>query len=519
MGTNPTTRLGPKELALGFKVTPFDADQSLVSANAGARTRAFAVIHQARGGLQQRGRFENTRSAHRAALYNKYADRLEYNFDLSRSLVSFQANKAAPFYGWFKYREAFSSELVRYLLERFRPPSQSCPRLLDPFSGAGTALTTAAEMGWEATGIEVLPVGAAATRARLLAATVSQAAFCSHLKRLEDFDWKLHPPSRYFFPHLRITQSAFPPATEEALACFNVFLESIRNRSVRDLFRFACLSILEEVSYTRKDGQYLRWDSRSGRPLRSQFCKGPVREFRRALLEKLRAMLADINARGQAETFRRVRVVEGSCLEELPRLADSSFDLVVTSPPYCNRYDYTRTYAIELAFLGKGEGAVRALRQALLSCTVENKSKVSQLAADYLARGATARFEAGVSSFERCRALHEVLGLLKKARAEGNLNNNSIPNLVENYFFEMNLTIRELARVLARGGRVVMVNDNVQYSGEEVPVDLILSEFAEAAGLTVERIWVLPKGKGNSSQQMGAYGRSEVRKCVYVWSS
>ena len=29
--------------------------------------------------------------------------------------------------------------------------------------------------------------------------------------------------------------------------------------------------------------------------------------------------------------------------------------------------------------------------------------------------------------------------------------------------------------------------------------------------------WTLGRGKGNSSQQMGNYGRSELRKCVYVW--
>jgi hypothetical protein len=62
-----------------------------------------------------------------------------------------------------------------------------------------------------------------------------------------------------------------------------------------------------------------------------------------------------------------------------------------------------------------------------------------------------------------------------------------------------------------------MVNDNVRYGGEEIPVDLILSEFAEAFGFSTENIFVLPRGKGNSSQQMGNYGRTEIRKCVYVW--
>ena len=41
-------------------------------------------------------------------------------------------------------------------------------------------------------------------------------------------------------------------------------------------FWFACLSILEDISYTRKDGQYLRWDYRADRKLKSEFNKGDI---------------------------------------------------------------------------------------------------------------------------------------------------------------------------------------------------------------------------------------------------
>ena len=41
--------------------------------------------------------------------------------------------------------------------------------------------------------------------------------------------------------------------------------------------------------------------------------------------------------------------------------------------------------------------------------------------------------------------------------------------------------------------------------------------MAESFGLTTRHIWTLARDKGNSSQQMGEHGRSELRKCVYVW--
>src|SRR3954464_8080629 len=49
---------------------------------------------------------------HRDVLFNRFADRIAVNPYLDRKLVSYQADKEAPFYGWFKYREGFTSRLV-----------------------------------------------------------------------------------------------------------------------------------------------------------------------------------------------------------------------------------------------------------------------------------------------------------------------------------------------------------------------------------------------------------------------
>jgi hypothetical protein len=49
-----------------------------------------------------------------------------------------------------------------------------------------------------------------------------------------------------------------------------------------------------------------------------------------------------------------------------------------------------------------------------------------------------------------------------------------------------------------------------------VPVDLVLSEMAEEAGFVVKQILVA-RYKGNSSQQMGKFGRVPVRESVLLW--
>lgn len=456
----------------------------------------------------------------REALYLRYEDKLDVNPILTRQLVSFQANKKVPFYRWFKYKEAFSSELVRYLLSIFRAsrPYQRGFRILDPFAGAGTTLTTAAEMGCTATGIEILPVGFALIRARLAGRQVDADMFEYHVNKVRALSFDAPGPTSFHFPHLRITRGAFSQETEHALSAYVSFVNTIADPDVRYLFRFACLAILEEVSFTRKDGQYLRWDSRSARSLNSTFDKGKIPEFRSAILRQLEIMLEDIKGRKNYFPEESVEIIEGSCLQELPKLAAGSFDLIITSPPYANRYDYTRTYALELAFMGNAEETIKHLRQSLLSCTVENKSKREQLAREYVSRDSQDFYVSAVEVFENQESVHEVLDILRKAGERRELNNSNIPNLVENYLFEMNLVIREFARVLKPGGAVFMVNDNVQYHGEEVPIDLILSDFAASSGLDVDQIWVLPTGKGNSSQQMGTHGRTELRKCVYCWS-
>ncbi len=472
--------------------------------------------------------YRKTQTGKREKLLERFESRIRANPRLDRTLVSFQADRKSRFFSWFKYKEAFSADLVRYVISEF---SDSTGTLLDPFAGVGTALLVARSMGIDSIGIELLPIGVFATEARLAAESVKPATFSRYVDEAARRNWGDCYDRNYALRHIPITKGAFPGEAERAIAGYRAFCDvGIRNSLVRRLFKLACLSVLESVSYTRKDGQYLRWDHRASKPrVQSRFDKGHIPGFRNAVRDKLRQICADLTNKSEARECpsevrdgksNRPGIVDlrvGSCLDILPTLANESIGLVFTSPPYCNRYDYTRTYALELVYLGLSAQEVKALRQEMLSCTVENRTKVAQIRHIYEQLGKDDVFREVEDVFQEQAALHEVLEILEEQARNGQLNNANIPRMVRNYFFEMCFVIHELVRVLQPGGRVVMVNDNVRYKGEEIPVDLVLSDFASSFGLRVEHIWTLARGKGNSSQQMGKHGRAELRKCVYVW--
>jgi len=460
----------------------------------------------------------------RQKLYAYFADRLETANYLNRKIVSFQGNKIEPVYRWFKYKEGFSASLVKYFLSEY---SEKPGKLLDPFAGTGTALFAGQELGWQSYGIEILPVGIFVINAR-------QALNDVDIKKLKAVINKIQSAitsnKKYscHINHIPITKDAFSEETESLLNKYLDYCSRIEDKNIQTILRFAAFAVLEDVSYTRKDGQYLRWDYRSGRELSGKpFDKGRIQKFSDAIKSKLDEIMHDLSTEKPLSLFDEagdnnkakypVTIFEGSSLDKLPLMEDKYFDFIITSPPYCNRYDYTRTYALELVYLGLDNDQVRNLRQSMLSCTVENKEKIDILESFYKSLNRSEIFQNVIEVYNKSAAMSEVNSALDVLNKMGKLNNNNIPRMVKNYFLELCFVIYEMSRVIKNQGHSLMVNDNVRYGGEEIPVDLILSEFAEKFGFNVKNIYVLPRGKGNSSQQMGNYGRTEIRKCVYVW--
>jgi len=445
-------------------------------------------------------------------LYDHFKEKFFVDANLDRQMVSFQANKIRPCFRWYKYKEAFSAGLVEHLLTEYNILSG---RLLDPFAGSGTALFTASQMGLDADGIELLPIAQEIINARVsIEQRFSDEDFARIRYWIEQKPWET-ALTRRPITTLRITDGAYPPSTLERIERYLAATDNENDR-VKRVLLFALLSILESVSYTRKDGQYLRWDTRSGRQVGARpFDKGKILEFNEAITQKLSDIVTDSTRANQISLFSQatrkgaINLYGGSCLDILPKLPENTYNVIITSPPYCNRYDYTRTYALELALMGVNEDELKGLRQQMLSCTVENREK------ELIRQNAV--WGDAINAADNQDLLQSILCYLEDLKSENKLNNSGIPRMVRGYFYELACIIAECHRVLNPGATMFMVNDNVRYAGASVSVDMILSAIAEDLGFTVENILVLPTGKGNSSQQMGKHGRMPLRKCVYVW--
>ena len=449
-------------------------------------------------------------------LHSHFSNALSSGDKINRKLVSFQANKNRSAYRWFKFKEAFSADLVELMLREYSVPKG---KILDPFAGAGTALFAASDLGYESDGIELLPVGQKIIEAREFGQlNLEKATILEELKKWKDCKpWK-HVTLSNKINTLRITEGAYSEKTIIEIEKYIALLESA-NLSAAILLKFVLLCVLESISYTRKDGQYLRWDYRSSKEnSKKTFNKGRILSFDEAISKKLEEVIMDIeHPKGKTlSLFKervpekgRINLIKGSCLDILPKLKHREYNAIITSPPYCNRYDYTRTYALELALLGVSEQELMDFRQSMISCTVENRAKELIKI--------NKNWSKAISIVDDLTLLQTILDYLEFQKQLKNLNNNGIPRMVRGYFYEMACVIQECYRVLEENSFLFMVNDNVRYAGIPIHVDLLLSKIAESIGFKIENILVLPQAKGNSSQQMGVHGRFALRKCVYVW--
>lgn len=466
----------------------------------------------------------------RINLENKYWAITEVTDKFNRQSVSYQLSKKDCLHRWLKYKEGFSAQLVKMLLNEFGIKKGDL--VMDPFMGSGTTALVCCLDGINSIGYDILPMSKLSINAKTSVYDyniMELQLILDKIKNLQvpdDFDGHTN--------YVSITKGAYPEAEDKALAFYTEYFDNSNHSEIsKNLVKLCILNSLERISYTIKSGQYLSWDHRcpkiiainqarvatGKRPFVNDNDKGSLPTLKESLIVEFSQMLEDIQDLQTKETefSATCNYIEGSVLFEITKLESNILDGVITSPPYCNRYDYTRTYGLELAYLGKNDDEIKKLRQALLSCTVESKPKIEVLREHYDKIGRHNDFESIIEKVTSNPVLNEVNSALQARNANGEINNKGVLKMVNGYFTELTFLYAELFRTCKPGAHVAFVNDNVRYAGEVIPVDYLSTSLAESVGFKPVKVYTLRQTKGNSSQQMAKYGRVALRKSITIW--
>lgn len=467
----------------------------------------------------------------RQRLEQKFEPKLCITDRFSRQSVSYQLSKKDALHSWLKYKEGFSADLVSTLLNEMQ--AKPGDLVMDPFMGSGTTGLVCRMRGIDSVGFDVMPLSKISIQAKSAVMDYHLDELDRLIRDVEMMEVPLEFSRRT--PYITITDTAYPEQTERFLQYITEWNETAAySEELKNLLTLCVVNSLERISYTTKSGQYLSWDCRSCKVIaanKQRAAQGkkllPEHYVRKVIPEAKDTILSELyHVRRDIEWIQshsdntepgKIHFRQNSVLLELPKMESDQLKGVITSPPYCNRYDYTRTYALELVYLGLGEQQVRDLRQALMSCTVESKSKLELMREHYRSLGCMDRFEAICQVLSNNKTFSEIMQALRQRSDNGELNNKGIVRMVEGYFTELAFIYAELFRLCKKGSLVAFVNDNVRYGGEVIPVDFLSCELAEQFGFRVKKIYTLKQQKGNSSQQMAKYGRVALRKSVTVW--
>lgn len=330
-------------------------------------------------------------------------------------------DRKRPVHRWFQLKESFSSGLVQLLAETWGLGEGDL--VLDPFSGAGTTALACKELGVDCTGHEPHPVFLFASETKLKdyrAEELRQVVEKITKVRFENVEAEVPGYMRRVIPKHLLADVVF----------FKNEISGVDER----LQGFLSLGLAGAVfggGGVYKDGAAVKVGKKSHLPFREV--------FRRKLFE----MCSDVEQFKGKSCDVRIKNRDARDLE----LSGGSVDAVITSPPYLQKPEYIRAYAVEQWLWGLDEPETQ--------------------------RFVGAQSGPNEGSFSEIEPVEDE------------------PHEANVYFKEMLDVIRELHRVCKPRATVCMVVSDGCFQTGVVEVGVRLSRLAEKVGFKPKRVMVV----------------------------
>jgi len=296
--------------------------------------------------------------------------------------------------------------------------------VLDPFVGVGTTCLACRELGIDSVGVDISPLFA------LIARVKTRDHDPGELSRTRDEMFSV----RFEKPDITgispFTRRLFSRYVLEDIVFFRERIMEIEDDASREFFLLALMNASVKTSYIYRDGAVVKVRKKAHHP-------PSLRKMFRRVVNR---MLGDLK---KAEIKpSRASIYVGDA-RQLDFLEDSSFDAVITSPPYLNKIEYTRVYEPEYELFLPG-------------------AKVD--------------------------AIRSYLGLAPKTEGYEVYQDLALPPVAISYFQDLRRALTETRRLLKVDGKVAMVVGGGVFPDRVIDVDLPLAQIAEEVGFEVKRI-------------------------------
>ena len=390
-------------------------------------------------------------------------------------------------HGWYRFVLSFPPHLVRDYLDTFGVDSTQT--VLDPFCGTGTTLVECRKLGIPSVGIERNPMAGFASRTKL-DWSVDPEALVSHAREVAERtlerlrgqgidDWGAAPLFR---------TGGAPASGLRTLPADRLSL-LLRN-SISPLPLHKTLLLLDALDGHRDDAVHAHERLALAAALVSEIGNlhfgpevgvGRIQEDAPVVgpwLERVRTMGADLAALGApaGAAAATVHLADARGPEEL--LEPSSIDAVITSPPYPNEKDYTRTTRLESVLLGfvGDKRELRSLKQGLVR---SNTRSVYKADAD----------DALVAGHEGIQRIARLIEERRIGQGRTSGFERQYARVAKLYFGGMARHLAGLRSRLRPGARLAyVVGDQASYLRVLIRTGQILGELAQSLGYELTAI-------------------------------
>jgi hypothetical protein len=387
---------------------------------------------------------------------------------------TFAGNMSLPVHRWFRYSAGFSAVWAEGVVRKER--ERRAIRVLDPFAGSGTTVLASQSAGAESIGLEAHPFVVRVARAKLLWRTDAD-EFVRRARSVRDHAQGLSPN---LDEYPKLIRSCYDDHALGRLDALRRAYDAQRNEdAASELVWLALVGSLRRASRVNT----AQWQYVLPRKAKKQVVDAVA-----AFDESVRIIYGDMLT-AVREPIPPANVIAADA-RTCEGVADGSINLVVTSPPYPNNYDYADATRLEMSFMGDiaGWGDLQeAVRKHLIRSCSQHVPERSMALTDVLQSPELAPI------VDELRPVCEELASIRELRG----GKKTYHLMVACYFKDLAQTWQGLSRVCSDSARLCFViGDSAPY-GVYVPVIPWLGRLAAAAGFSK---WTFEKTRDRNTK-------------------